>query len=95
MAGPALRLSRGRRSSLEVIRDILVQALNGTTKTGMVYGANINFNVLRKHWRTLLQSGFIEELEVDGRTLYRTTQRGREFLESFESLSQLMSALSA
>jgi predicted transcriptional regulator len=96
MAGPSRLVTQGRRrSSLEIVRDILVQAMNGTTKTGIVYGANINFNVLGRYWRSLLEGGLVEELELDGRKIYRTTQRGREFLESFRSLAQLVSAVSA
>lgn len=75
-----------KRSYLEISRDILKIARTGTKTTALVYGANLNFNIIKKYLQEMEASGLIEIHEVPhGRSttrLFTTTERGITFMES-------------
>jgi len=67
---------------LEVVADILTEALNGANKTRIMYRANLNFLGFHKYFSELLDKGLIvREDTPDGRVVYRTTDKGRRFLK--------------
>jgi len=71
-----------RRSSLDVTVNILEAALGGANKTRIVYGSNLNFEIVKGYINTLVNNGF---LEVDGKR-YSTTERGVKFVEEYREL---------
>ena len=71
-----------RRSSLDVTVNILESAHGGVNKTRIVYGSNLNFQIVKGYIDTLVNSGF---LEVDGK-LYSTTVKGVKFVEEYREL---------
>jgi len=75
-----------KRSYLEISRDILKIAKTGTRATALVYGSNLNFNIIKKYLQEMEASGLIEIREVPrGRSttrLFTTTERGIAFMES-------------
>ena len=82
---------KSRRSYIRLIEEILIEALDGATKTRIVYNANLNFKVLHKYMRLLLSSGLIVEVSnSNGKKVYKTTEKGRAFLEHLASLNKLL-----
>ena len=80
-----------RRSRLEVVADILTEALNGANKTRIMYRANLNFLSFDKHVSELLDKGLIvRENSPDGRVVYRTTDRGKRFLKVISSAEEII-----
>ena len=71
-----------RRSSLDVTVNILEAAQGGVNKTRIVYGSNLNFEIVKGYLHTLVNGGF---LEVDGKR-YSTTERGVKFVEEYHEL---------
>ncbi|MCX6656549.1 MAG: transcriptional regulator [Candidatus Bathyarchaeota archaeon] len=71
-----------RRSSLDVTVNILEAAQGGANKTRIVYGSNLNFEIVKGYINTLVNNGF---LEVDGKR-YLTTERGVKFVEEYREL---------
>jgi len=71
-----------RRNELEIIADILEAAEVGLRKTRLVYRTNLNFKVLKRYLRKLLEYGFIR---IEGR-FYTTTSKGAQFLENYRQL---------
>jgi len=82
-------LNAGRRSGIEIIAEILVEANNGVSKTRLVYRTNLNFLVIRKHLDFLLAKGLIEIVK-DPTELYVTTAKGCQFLEEFAKLKEIL-----
>jgi predicted transcriptional regulator len=74
-----------RRNDLDICADILKVAKSGAKKTHIVYQANLNFTLVKKYLKRLINSGFIED-NNDGE-LYITTQRGFKFLEQYSKLT--------
>ena len=71
-----------RRSWPEITVDILEVTLAPTNKTRVMYKSNLNFERFNRYFYDLLRKGFIEEMnDSNGRSVFRTTERGRDLLE--------------
>ena len=73
-----------RRNHMDVQADIIRVALDrgGARKTHIVYGANLNFKIVKEYLEGLLESGL---LEIMGPRYY-PTDRATDFLEAYENL---------
>ena len=72
-----------RRNDLDISADILQVALDGAKKTEIVYKANLNFTILKKYLRRLMDRGLLQTTKDDR---FITTQRGVKFLETYLEL---------
>ncbi|MEM4481105.1 MAG: winged helix-turn-helix domain-containing protein [Candidatus Bathyarchaeia archaeon] len=85
---------RRRRSRVEVIREILREALDGANKTRLMYRCNLNFGRFNRYLRELLDAGLLERVAANpeaGMVLYRTTEKGRELLKILEKAGEFLS----
>ena len=88
------RGGRRRRSRVEVIVEILSEALDGANKTRLMYRCNLNFGRFNRYLRELLDAGLIERVAANpdaGLVLYRTTDKGRELLKILQKASEFLS----
>ena len=76
-----------RRNNMDIEADILRLLLDhgGALKTQIVYGANLNFKIVKGYLESLLRRGF---MEFDG-IQYIPTDRARVYLAAYEALSAL------
>ncbi|MEM3579749.1 MAG: winged helix-turn-helix domain-containing protein [Candidatus Bathyarchaeia archaeon] len=85
---------RRRRSRVEVIIEILNEALNGANKTRLMYRCNLNFGRFNRYLKELLDAGLLEQVATNPETgliLYRTTAKGRELLKILEMAGEFLS----
>ena len=76
---------------MEVIADILTEALNGASKTRIMYRANLNFLRVNRYFSELLGIGLIVK-ENDpncGPVYYRTTEKGKDLLKVLKKAEEL------
>ena len=73
-----------KRGPLEIARDLLEVAKYGARPTALVYGANLNFNIIKKYLKEMEENGLIhvETLEGVRSRLYTTTESGLAFMDS-------------
>ena len=83
-------MSSKRRSEIEISADILKVAVAGVKKSHIVYRANLNFEVVKRYLKRLNDAGLIDLPSVESR-LFRTTRKGREYIDQFENLNTLTS----
>jgi len=74
-----------RRNDLDICADILTVARAGAKKTHIVYRANLNFKLVRKYLRRLIENGLL--LPSSEKKLYTTTEEGIDFLEQYRKLN--------
>jgi predicted transcriptional regulator len=84
-------LGKTKRALFDVFSSILEVAdkKGGVNKTAIVYNANLNFLRAEEHIRLLVDHGLLCTFG-DG-TKYCTTEKGREFIQRYRSLLQLIS----
>lgn len=74
-----------RRSDLDICADILVAAKRGAKKTHIVYRANLNFKLVTKYLRRLIENGLLRPSTE--KNVYTTTDEGIDFLEQYRKLN--------
>lgn len=75
-----------KRDRIQILLQMLEVANVPTKKTHLMYGGGINYYQLEKHLGLLLQLDMVEEVHLeDDAVVYRTTERGRQFCELFNS----------
>ncbi|OYT50725.1 hypothetical protein B6U66_05105 [Candidatus Bathyarchaeota archaeon ex4484_135] len=79
-----------RRHRLEVIACILREAMNGATKTRLVYRANLNFKLLARYLEFLMSRSLIEVKKIGSMSYYQTTAKGRLWLTLYERMLDIL-----
>ncbi|MCJ7771061.1 winged helix-turn-helix domain-containing protein [Candidatus Bathyarchaeota archaeon] len=74
------------RSRFEIMADILQRAVTGAKKTWLLYSANLSYSQHQKYISTLVELGLL--LKNNG--LYTTTQKGMDFITSYQKLTSLL-----
>ncbi len=79
------------RNRLGIVANILTIAKQGALKTHLMYKANLSYTMLRDYLKFLLDNGLLSESRYpeDRVTLYRTTEKGTRYLESYVALKDL------
>ncbi len=73
--------------------DILEATLTPSNKMRVMYKANLNFERFNRYFYDLLRKGFIEEMnDSNGRSVYKTTERGKTLLEVLRKAIELVSS---
>lgn len=80
-----------RRDKLAIAAEITEAAKKGITKTQVMYQANLSFNQLNQYLATLISSKIIEVIKVQGKDNYKTTKKGKEFLQKYKEIMELIS----
>ena len=77
-----------RRDRMDILLTMLEIANEPTKKTHIIYTAKINFYQVSKYLDFLLKIGMIEQVNLPFRG-YRTTDKGRVFLQLFPKSVEL------
>ncbi len=85
-------LKSSRRSKEEILAGVLASAINGTTKTKIMYSNALSFMQVKHYIDYALNSGFIRAYEDNStgkrsKYIYVTTEKGLEYLKFYESLN--------
>ena len=80
---------------MDIMNLILGVCLSGTMKTLIMYRCNLNSKQVHEYLGLMLGHGLLGSEETTlGRTVYRTTERGRSFLKSYSELLQVFQPMS-
>ncbi len=84
---------RGPRGYMEIAYSILSVCLNGALKTHVMFRCNLNSKQLHFYMDSLLAKGLLEKEREppSAKVEYRTTQRGRKYLETYSALLEMPS----
>ena len=75
-----------RRNRLEIISEMLEAAEKGSRRTGIMYRANLSYELLVHYMSVLRENGLLET--PDERTFF-PTRKGHKFLKEFGELREL------
>jgi len=79
-----------RRDRLYIIAEILEVALEGVLKTQVMYKANLSFAQLNEYLHLMLDLNLLESSKNTERHVYKTTQKGIRYLESYRKIKELL-----
>ena len=79
-----------RRDRLYIIAEILEVALEGVLKTQVMYKANLSFAQLNEYLHLMLDLNLLELSKNTERHVYKTTQKGIRYLESYRKIKELL-----
>ena len=80
-----------RRSSIQIIADMLHTGENGAGKTKIMYNSNLSYTQIQKYMTFLLTHGFIAEIHVGNpKITYQITDSGSKLLRSIESVTEML-----
>lgn len=83
------KISRDRRSKLDVYADTLNAVKDSSRKTHIVYKANLNFKRCEDYLEELKDNGLIK-VEAHSPLQWDITEKGRRFLERYDQLRDLL-----
>ncbi|MEM0120655.1 MAG: winged helix-turn-helix domain-containing protein [Thermoprotei archaeon] len=78
-----------RRSSVEILYNILQAATLGLKKTPLLFKVNLNPRILEKYLDFCLRNGLITH---EGK-IFKTTEKGLKFIESYRDYTEYTSRL--
>jgi len=81
---------RKRRDRLYIIAEILEIAKDGTLKTQIMYKANLSFSQLNEYLNLLVNLNLLESKQINGKAIYKTTDKGFKYLDSYKEILQLL-----
>ena len=82
--------SSKRRDKLHIISEILEIAKDGVLKTQIMYRANLSFTQLNDYLKFMLKINLIEKILENGKEIYKTTDKGLDFLERYREITELL-----
>ncbi len=77
-----------RRTSLEIVAEVLDICREPQTQTRIMYATNLSFSGVRKYLEALRTKGFLEFGQSEAR--YSTTIAGAQFLRKWRELSDML-----
>jgi predicted transcriptional regulator len=88
--GQRVAVSR-RRSSIEIIADMLRVGENGAGKTEIMYSANMSYSQIQKYLVYLVNQGFISKVNMDNTLVaYQVTDTGMKLLKAIDALMEML-----
>ena len=79
-----------RREKLVILAEIIGIAKKGTSKTHIMFKANLSFSQLNQYLALLSDTCLLEKFAANGRVVYRATEKGLEFLDRQQQVMDLL-----
>ena len=77
------------RSRTDIIGNILQVAMNGATKTRIMYGAYLSYSQVKEYLAFMLDRNLIWYEE--GTQLYKLTEKGMKLMRTYEGIRDMIS----
>jgi len=87
------RLELRHRSTIDIIANILKEAIDGAKKTQIMYRCNLSFRQLQIYLNLLIEKNFLQVVHVKGSDsieFFETTGKGQAFLKAYKNISVLL-----
>ncbi len=81
---------KNNRGRIQIIGDILELATSGIKKTHIMYRGNLSYEQAHQYLAEMIEKSLVDIQVSSAGTMYRTTERGREFLAYYGKLSEFL-----
>lgn len=81
---------KNNRGKIQIMGDILALATAGIKKTHIMYRANLSYEQVHLYLGELIEKTLVvQNVSQDG-VVYRTTEKGREFLLYYQKIAEFL-----
>jgi predicted transcriptional regulator len=81
---------KNNRGKIQIMGDVLALGTSGIRKTHIMYKANLSYEQVHLYLGELIEKRLIEQdVSPDG-VVYRTTEKGREFLQHYTRVMEFL-----
>jgi predicted transcriptional regulator len=81
---------KNNRGKIQIMGDVLALATSGIRKTHIMYRANLSYEQVYLYLEELIGKRLVaQDVSSDG-VVYRTTEKGREFLQYYTHLMEFL-----
>jgi predicted transcriptional regulator len=81
---------KNNRGKIQIMGDVLALATSGIRKTHIMYRANLSYEQVYLYLEELIGKRLVaQDVSSDG-VVYRTTEKGREFLQYYTHLMEVL-----
>ena len=81
------------RTSMQIVADVLIvteqTGQEGIKTTSLLTKANLSHSRLEKFVKNLTGAGLMNKIEFDGKHTFVITEKGRQYLESYQKFSDV------
>lgn len=81
---------KNTRGRIEIMASILFHCREGIKKTRIMCKANVGYEQLCYYLPNLIDTGLVKQDIDNGSVVYKTTDKGRKFLESYYHITNLL-----
>ena len=81
---------KNNRGKIQIMGDVLALGTSGIRKTHIMYKANLSYEQVHLYLEELIGKRLISQDVTPDGIVYRTTENGREFLEYYTHLMELL-----
>ena len=81
---------KNNRGKIQIMGDVLALATSGIKKTHIMYKANLSYEQVHLYLSDLIGKRLIAQDVSQGGVVYRTTDKGREFLLYYNRLAEFL-----
>jgi|WetSurMetagenome_2_1015567.scaffolds.fasta_scaffold176716_1 predicted transcriptional regulator len=79
-----------RRDKLVIMAEIVGIAKKGTSKTNIMFKANLSFSQLNQYLTLLSNTGLLEKVSIQKKVVFRATAKGLEFMDKQQQVFNLI-----
>jgi len=79
-----------RRDPVDIVKDILEVAKNGTLKTRIMFKANLSATGVNQYLSFMMENKLLRKNNDDCKPVYYTSEEGLTFLKGYNRLVQLL-----
>jgi predicted transcriptional regulator len=83
---------KNNRGKIQIMGDIMGLATAGIKKTHIMYRANLSYEQVHLYLGELIERRLVDQQVRSDGVIYRTTEKGREFLVYYQRISEFLEA---
>ncbi len=81
---------KNNRGKIQIMGDVLALATSGIRKTHIMYRANLSYEQVYLYLEELIGKRLVAQYVSSDGVVYRTTEKGREFLQYYTHLMEFL-----
>jgi len=88
-----VQLKKRERDSMDIVAEVLrLASSERVKKTSILYEVGMSHKMLGKYLRFMIDAKLLEEVPFGDRVRYRTSEKGRQFLQLYHEMMALLAS---